>query len=326
MDNLISVIVPVYNVAEYIVKCLKTLADQTYENLEVIVVDDGSTDESGEICDAFANDYPDKVYVFHTENHGLSAARNVGLEHARGEYIGFIDSDDWAEPEMFEVLLRNLLDFDADLSSCGLKWDYHDGADAVMKTEKVETCEKKEYFKHLITDESVYGYACNKLFKRSMIGDMRFNESLMSCEDIDFCVRYFSKCKTGVYTVSELYHYRQRLGSMTGDFNYNPRKLSVVDAYEMIIPIIEKECQSLLPILQKNYLKININIIGRMRLSKVELPDVEKRLQTNIQRLYHTVIKHPETEMKERLNIWITRKMPGTMLRLKQFILKRKYK
>lgn len=326
MNDLISVIVPVYNVAEYVAKCLKALVDQTCENLEVIVVDDGSTDESGRICDAFANDYPDKVFVYHTDNHGLSAARNVGLEHAHGEYIGFIDSDDWAEPEMFEVLLRNLLDFNADLSSCGLKWDYHDGADAVSKTEKAETCEKEDFFRHLITDESVYGYACNKLFKRSIIGNMRFNESLMSCEDIDFSVRYFSKCKSGVYTVSELYHYRQRLGSMTGEFKYTPRKLSVMDAYEMIMPVIEKECQSLLPTLQKNYLKININIIGRMRLSKVELPEVEKRLQTNIQRLYHTVITHPETGKKERLNIWISRKMPGTMLRLKQFILKRKYK
>lgn len=206
MDDMVSIIVPVYNVSEYVGKCLDSLLRQTYQNIEIIVVDDGSTDDSGEICNQYAVEYPDKIKVIHTENHGLSAARNVGLKAANGEYIAFVDSDDWVEPEMIEVLLRNLLDSNVNISSCGVKHDFNNGADLLNKTLDTRKCYQRELFKEIIENHNVYGYVWNKLFKRSVLGNLQFDETLMSCEDIDFTVRYAGNCKSGVYTLSELYH------------------------------------------------------------------------------------------------------------------------
>ena len=114
---LISIIIPVYNVNEYLEKCLCSVCGQTYKNLEIIVVDDGSTDGSGEICDMFA-ETDSRIKVIHQVNKGQSCARNEGLTIARGEYIGFVDSDDWIDPDMYEFLYHLLVDNDADISVC----------------------------------------------------------------------------------------------------------------------------------------------------------------------------------------------------------------
>ena len=102
---MISVIVPVYNVEPYLRKCLDSIIGQTYKDLEIIIIDDGSTDCSGKICDEY-EERDGRLKVFHTENKGLSAARNLGLDNATGDWIGFVDSDDWIEPDMYEVLLK----------------------------------------------------------------------------------------------------------------------------------------------------------------------------------------------------------------------------
>ena len=95
MKDKISIIVPVYNTSKYLKPCLESLLCQTYSNVEIVVIDDGSTDSSGQVCDYYAKEYCSKIVVVHTKNHGLSAARNIGMQYATGEYIGFVDSDDW---------------------------------------------------------------------------------------------------------------------------------------------------------------------------------------------------------------------------------------
>lgn len=105
---MISIIVPVYNVELYIHQCIDSIISQTYRDIEILLIDDGSTDKCGNICDEYARIDP-RIRVFHTQNKGLSAARNLGLREAKGDYIGFVDSDDWIEPNMFEVLLQQLI-------------------------------------------------------------------------------------------------------------------------------------------------------------------------------------------------------------------------
>lgn len=326
MKDIISIIVPVYNVSEYVGTCLDSLLRQTYQNVEIIVIDDGSTDNSGRICDQYAEKYSDKIKVIHTENHGLSAARNVGLKAANGKYLAFVDSDDWIEEEMCEILLENLNKSNADISSCGVKQDFNNGKDLLNKVSDSQKCNQRELAKEIIKNQNVYGYVCNKLFKKSMLDGLQFDETLMSCEDIDFTVRYIENCKFGVYTVSELYHYRQRRGSMTGEFNYNPRKLSVIKAYEKIMPIYEQICPECMYILLKNYLKINLNILGRMKCSHYQNVEIERMLLKNIQDTYSKVIKDKRNPLGTRINIVFSRKFPGVILGIKQIILKRKYK
>ncbi|MBO7334370.1 MAG: glycosyltransferase, partial [Lachnospiraceae bacterium] len=116
--ELISVIVPVFEVEKYLKECIESILNQTYTNLEIILVDDGSPDKCGEICEEYAKT-DNRIIVIHHENKGLSSARNRGLDIATGDYIGFVDSDDKIAPDMFEILLNNLKQYDADISICG---------------------------------------------------------------------------------------------------------------------------------------------------------------------------------------------------------------
>ncbi len=322
---IISIIVPVYNVEEYLHKCVDSLLCQTYEHIEVILVDDGSTDGSGKICDEYAV-LSSHVRVIHTENRGLSAARNKGLEEARGTYIGFVDSDDWVEVEMYAVLLRNMVMSKADISCVGVKSDYNDGRDQLKKTDAVTECNTEELLYAVIENQNVYGYVCNKLFKRELLQGLEFNKALRSCEDLEFTVRYAAACKRGIYTESELYHYRQRSTSMTGEMGYSDRKLSILDAYEAIIPIYQKYCPNCMYILSRNYLKINLNILGRMRRSHYRNDDVHRRLRKNIEETYCKVMEDPHNSKAVRLNIWISKRFPGFSLWAKQTILKKHHR
>lgn len=113
-EQLVSVIIPVYNVGRYLPQCFDSVTSQTYRNLEIIVIDDGSTDDSGSICDQYA-EKDDRIRVIHTDNRGLASARNLGLENVSGEYISFIDSDDWIEPQTIEMFIRTALETEADI-------------------------------------------------------------------------------------------------------------------------------------------------------------------------------------------------------------------
>ena len=119
MQDLISVIVPVYNVQDYLVRCVDSILAQTFRDFELILVDDGSTDRGGEMCDTLAGTDP-RIRVIHKKNGGLSDARNVGIEVARGTYLSFIDSDDFVEPAMLEALYRRIKDADAQMADCGI--------------------------------------------------------------------------------------------------------------------------------------------------------------------------------------------------------------
>lgn len=321
--DMISVIVPVYNVEKYLEKCLNSLVNQTYKNIEIIVVDDGATDGSGEIADGFALKY-DFVKVIHTKNGGLSAARNVGLENASGEYIAFVDSDDWVDLNTFEQLHKLIIKGDYGFASCGLSEEF--GTETGQNFEAVDynSCDQKVLFNLILTTKYVCGYACNKLFKRENIGDLRFDEKLLSCEDIDFCSKFASKCRSAIYTKAPFYHYRQRTDSMTGDFGYNARKLSVIKAYEKIMPIYTEYDPEDLYIAEKNYLKINLNIKGRMILSGVDDPEVADMLNSNIEEYYPRVMKNGKNSLLTKLNIAFTKRYPALLLKIKQYILSRK--
>ena len=172
MNKLISIIIPVYNVSTYLDRCLNSITNQTYRNLEIILINDGSTDKSGRICDAWASKDP-RIKVLHTSNQGIAAARNCGLHIAHGDYIGFADPDDWVEPDMFEKLAGSLEQYNADIAICGFeeKWpDY-----SVLKVSESFRCyTKEEALRELILDRNMQNYAWNKLFRRKCVPDAPF--------------------------------------------------------------------------------------------------------------------------------------------------------
>lgn len=323
MNELISVIVPVYNVEQYLNQCVESLVKQVYKNIEIILVDDGSTDNSGVLCDKWvANE--NRIRVIHTENHGLSAARNVGIKNAKGTYISFVDSDDWVEIDFLETLVQNIQIYDADISSCGMKKDYGNTKFDFNKDKESVCISQKQMFHEILCNEYVYGYVCNKLFRKELVDGNLFDENLFSQEDMDFTMRYLQKCKKCAYTESEYYHYRQRGGSMTGEIGYNPRKLSIAEVYERALLIYATYCPEDMYIVERNYLKININIIGRMKISKYQNKEIRKRLLSNINQYYKKVLKDKRNSPQIKVNIFMSFHFPKTMLKLKQRILARK--
>ncbi len=321
---MISIIVPVYNVAQYLPRCVDSLLAQTYENIQIILVDDGSTDGAGKICDDYQAK-SEKIVALHTKNRGVSAARNAGLDVAEGTYIGFVDSDDWVEPGMFDRLHRLITEHAADLSVCAMREDFDRGTIRMNQTEDFRCILREKLFEDIICNEKVYGYACNKLFKRELIGASRFDETLPCQEDMDFCILYAQKCTCAACTDGEYYHYRQRPDSVTGELNYSPRLLSVVEVYERAFPVYAEFCPQCLPVIAKNYLKINTNILGRMRVSKIQNPALENRLRENAKRYYPTVMGNREMSASEKINIFLTYHFPKQMLLLKQMLKKKKY-
>lgn len=206
---MISVIVPVYNVEPYLRKCLDSILAQTHRDLEILVIDDGSTDGSGKVCDEYAGK-DDRINVFHTENKGLSCARNLGLDEAKGEWIGFVDSDDWIEPDMYEVLLRKAEETGADVVECGCQADYTKKAikyPAIQKT-VIGTEAIEALIKHKIRNQ-----VWNKIWKAQGFTVTKFPEG-RDFEDVSTVYKLILNAKVvgidGIY-----YHWRQRESSIS---------------------------------------------------------------------------------------------------------------
>ncbi len=203
---MVSVIVPIYLVEPYLAKCIDSVLGQTYGDLEVLLIDDGSPDNCGRICDEYAKTDP-RIHVFHTENHGLSAARNVGLDHAKGEYIAFVDSDDWIEPEMIETLYRKAVETGVDVVACGVYSEYPAG-----------TIRKQFRFQggdalHGLIEGDVGESVWNKLWKAQCFSQIRFPEG-MYFEDLATIFKIFAQV-SAVTVPGCFYHYRYRKNSIS---------------------------------------------------------------------------------------------------------------
>lgn len=213
----ISVVVPVYNVEKYIKKCINSLINQTYSNLEIILVDDGSTDNSGFLCDKLSN-IDNRIKVFHKKNGGLSDARNFGIKHAHGKYIAFVDSDDYIDEKMYEILYNNLVKQNADISICGKIIEYENSIQKAVYDNKIDIFNRDEALIQLNYLELFDMSACDKLFKIELFDNLQFPFGMKN-EDLYVMYKIFYKTSKVVYSYSKLYHYIQRASSITKQKN-----------------------------------------------------------------------------------------------------------
>lgn len=206
---MISIIIPVYKVEPFLHQCLDSVLSQTYRDIEIILIDDSSPDRCGEICEEYARK-DDRVRVFHTESRGVSAARNLGLREANGEYIGFTDPDDWIEPDMYEVLLKRLSETDADISACSFWYEYESEQKKILHEETTFTGEEAL---GLLVDENISNHVWNKLYRRQLFKTIQFPEGRLF-EDIWVMHRLFIESRLVALTSVFGYHYRQRSDSI----------------------------------------------------------------------------------------------------------------
>ena len=206
-DHLISVIVTAYNIEDYLKRCMDSLLVQTYQRMEIIIVDDGSTDKTPEICDEYAAK-SEKVRVIHQKNGGPSAARNAGVMIAEGDYIGYVDGDDWVEPFMYEQMLSACLETRADIAICSYR-QVGKGAEEITPTGNIIPLSREEALERYINGHSqshVYHSVWSKLFKREIISEIAFPEGRKS-EDIMYTTWALVKAKKCVFVDNACYNY-----------------------------------------------------------------------------------------------------------------------
>ncbi len=203
----ISVIVPVYKAERYLQECINSILNQTFTDLELILVDDGSPDNSGAICDEYA-EKDKRVKVFHQENRGVSAARNLGIDNAKGEYITFVDSDDYIESYTLEILYYDIISNKADISCAHGRSKYSDTKEALEKSKQIIWRDNDAIKKSLLDHSATYS-SCRKLYKKEFINDIRFEEGRKIHEDSFFVFCCCLKKPVFVMRNVFVYHYRE---------------------------------------------------------------------------------------------------------------------
>ena len=319
MSCLVSIIIPVYNTEQYLAHCIESVLSQSYIDFELLLIDDGSTDESGAICDSFLES-DNRIRVFHKENGGVSSARNVGLDNSNGEWVFFLDSDDLLPNEALEVLVSRV-NYGVDMVYGGIrKFDeVKDNIETINVNHEGEiTIENALDAFVAPRDRSGdwHRYMINRLYRLPIINEfgLRFHSDIYYKEDGLFVVQYLCCCKNSVVCIPEIvYLYRQTTGSAMGSLatRYNDRLLTNVDSHGLIYRELRKWGAS------KDVLRRELNeIFGNydwitrvMKRSDVYRPD-KKRLLLNrviknagpVKSFYHFVIRRFARTIKRKLS------------------------
>lgn len=260
MEPVLSVIIPVYNREKFLERCVKSVARSSLENIEIILIDDGSVDHSGALCDELAEE-DERIIVIHQQNAGVSAARNRGLEKARGKYFAFVDSDDYIEPEMYEKMITAMEDHDADMVCCGISKEFEKEPGRVEKLshEHIGTClDAVHTLKLLIkpsTATSISLIPGNKMGKRDVQIENRilFDEDLYECEDAVFWCDYIVFIRKTVLLNNIYYHYVIHGDNVSGNWSIGTSKLSNLIAWDHIIHKCKEKSEQLVSVAELRY-------------------------------------------------------------------------
>lgn len=259
MKNKVSIIIPVYNAEKYLSGCLDSIINQTYKNLEIILVNDGSTDNSLDICNKYKK-IDNRIIVLNQKNSGVSKARNKGVLKATGKYVSFVDSDDSVDKNFILKMINCIEENECELSVC----NYRRGEKDDDKSEEIMLYSKNEAFYNLINNNNFAGYIWNKLYLRDIligISSEPFDCTIHVCEDFLLNCKYILKSNKVCYINKKLYIYNVNDSSVTGNKNVlNSKKLTMVDAYKKIIEIYEKDSYENVDYVIYNYLKILLYI------------------------------------------------------------------
>lgn len=311
----ISIIVPVYNVEKYLEKCINSILTQTYQNLEIILVDDGSMDNSGEICDEYAKK-DERIKVIHKENGGLSDARNAGIEIATGKYIGFVDSDDYIGKDMYEYLIRLIQKENADISICGHKIVFQKEENNEIKgeilDEEIEIWDTKKAIVELLKQEKIHDYAWNKLYKKELFEKIRYPKG-RKMEDLGTTYKLFDHSKVIVLGNQKKYFYLQREGSIV-----NQKSLDLyIDKFELTV-----ERYQYLKVKYPDLIENDIDMLDKiLRLCQIDNKEIEQYIEKNhVMKLYYQIIKDKKS-LKSKMTFKM--KMKILILRISRGIYKK---
>lgn len=266
----ISLIVPCYNIREYLPRCIESILAQTYKNLEIILISDGSTDGTDEVIREYAKKDSRIIPIF-KQNSGVSDTRNRGLDIATGDYIGFVDGDDYIEPEMYETLLKNAIENNADISHCGYQMVFPSRVDYYYNTGKKVIQDNKKGIRDIIVGDYVEPSPCIKIYRKNIVNNLRMPINIKINEDVLFNFYAFVNSKKSVYEDLPFYHYILRKGSAaTSKINQNklfdPVRVRK-EIFEYSLKNLDNEIQS---VAYSSYLNSIINLYRVVSNSKLK--------------------------------------------------------
>ena len=255
-DVLLSVIVPAYNVAKWLPRCLDSILAQTYRNMEILVIDDGSADETPQIIDAYARQDP-RIIAIHQTNKGLVETRDIGIREAKGAYVGFVDGDDEIIPEMYERLLKNALKYDAQISQCGIMYCFYDGRKKpVYGTGELKVYDRIDGCKALLRCDGMEPSLCNKLYAAPILKDSCLDRTVINNEDMLRNIVLFDRAERSVMEDFCGYLYWRREASMSHNCNAVKIGRHILKARRLILDYVPDEIKS---IAESNYITGAIN-------------------------------------------------------------------
>lgn len=289
-EGKISVIVPVYNAEQFLDKCIQSIRRQTYSNLEIILVEDGSTDSSLSICRRHEKE-DGRIRVVAKENQGVSAARNTGLDCADGEYIGFVDSDDYIEEDMYETLLSNLKEGRADLAICGIAQVY-DNRVIKDKVNFKKVVDREEAVFMVLESRYISVNPVNRLFKRELFDGLRFPVGMTS-EDAYLILDILAKTERVSVDLTPKYYYVHRTNSITTS-GYKKTDWCVITAYQKNKKIVEERYPRYNKVAEFRLFWAYYYVLDKMLLSEGEIPEEEKReVVSFLKKNWFRIIKNP---------------------------------
>lgn len=320
-NELISVIVPIYNMEKYLKKCVDSILNQTYSNLEIILVDDGSTDSSTKICDEYIK-VDSRIKVFHKENGGLSDAKNFGLSKANGKYVAFVDSDDWIETNMYEDMYYKLKETESNIVICGRFIDYEDGKREEWYNKNEITMNREQ---SLIYLNSFYNFdmsSCDKLYEKSLFDNIKFPYG-KKCEDAYTTYLLFDKSDKITYIPKCFYHYFQRSGSISRNEKIN---MDYIYAAEKQLEFFTKEYSHLIYIAETNYV-FSVKSIFQVSVErKLHLTSEFNFKRKEIKKYYKSILNNKYITMKKKITYILFAFFPilyKLLLKFKYFMVSR---
>ena len=291
MNPLISVIVPIYKVEPYLSKCIDSIRNSTLQDMEIILVDDGSPDRCGQICDEYAA-IDSRIRVIHKENGGLSSARNAGLDIARGELIGFVDSDDWIEPDMYEFLYNNLVKEDADISVCGILNHRGKSVNPLGDPSISAVASGHDAMQIYLMNGTIGNATWNKLYRRKMYSQVRFPVGRIF-EDGFIMPSLIDSASRVVYDLTPKYHYLRRADSLSAQY-YRPELRDYVDVFAHIYSYVRERYPDLSEQARAYYVWAHFYVLDAMILhdGPVDLQDKKKYIHY-LRKNVSAVLRHP---------------------------------
>lgn len=266
-QHLLSIIIPIYNAEKYLSDCLESVINQNYKNIEILLIDDGSTDCSGIICDKYKCK-DSRVKVIHKKNEGCSVARNIGIKEAKGDLIAFVDADDVIDCQIYEILIRNLDVTNSDLSACAYKKEYDRGR--ILSKNIYEVIPKPLIFENrdifvsvTRSEKSIEGYIWNKVWKKEIIDEHLFRENIVMCEDSIFSWEVLKNVKRVSYCDLPLYHYFIQPLSATRNSSIE-KYLGALTSYELMLEDVENLPKEVELNLTKEYLGWNLLVFNKL--------------------------------------------------------------